>query len=157
LTNDRKEIVILGIGNTLYADDGFGPRASEICAGRFAERDDVDVVDAGPIGIDLIEYLTDYRRVVIVDAAVMGLAPGTIRVFTPDEVRSAEKGANLSLHSTDILGVIELAKALEKPIADVHVVAVEPKVLEPREGLSEAVAAALPFAVDEVEGLTRPR
>ncbi|MHC4713682.1 MAG: hydrogenase maturation protease [Planctomycetota bacterium] len=161
MTDRRKLVAILGIGNTLYGDDGFdtlygddgfGPRVAR----QLAETPlpaGVDVIDAGAIGIDLLDYLTGYDRVIIIDAAEMGLEPGTIRTFAPDQVRSLEKGTPLSLHSTDILGVIELAKALGKPVAEIHVVAVQPEFVGPGEHLSEEVKQAVEPAVREVRAL----
>ena len=150
MTDDiRKPTAVIGVGNSLYGDDGFGAAV----VGRLKDEslpEDVDVIDAGAVGIDLLDYLTAYRQVIIVDAARMGLAPGTVKVFRPEEVRSLEAGSPLSLHSTDILGVIELAGALNEPIADVHVVAVEPEYLGPRDSLSQSAERAVPRAVSEV-------
>ncbi len=150
MTGDiRKAIAVIGVGNSLYGDDGFGTAV----VARLKDEplpEDVDVIDAGAVGIDLLDYLTAYRQVIIVDAARMGLAPGTLKVFRPEEVRSLEAGSPLSLHSTDILGVIELAGALNEPIADIHVVAVEPEYLGPRDSLSPTAERAIPGAVSEI-------
>ena len=151
---EHRDVAVLGIGNLLYGDDGFGPRAAQALAHEELPEG-VDVIDAGSIGVDLIDYLTEYRRVIIVDAADMGLEPGTLRVFAPDEVRSLKKGAPLSLHSTDILGVVELGRTLGKKLADITVIAVQPQLLAPGEALSEKAAAAIPEAVERVRSLLR--
>ena len=152
MTDRQYTTAVIGVGNILYGDDGFGPRVVERLEGEDLAPG-VDVIDGGSIGIDLLDYLTEYDRVIVIDAAEMGLEAGTLRVFTPDEVRSLEKGTPLSLHSTDILGVIELAKALGKPIGDVHIVAVQPRFVGPREDLSEPVRAALERAAAQVRDL----
>ena len=148
----RKHIAIIGVGNPLYGDDGFGMRAIEEMR-KAPLPEGVDLVEGGTLGVDLIEFLKDYRTVIIIDAAQMGLAPGTVRVFRPEEVRSLKPGHPLSLHHTDVLGVIELGMTLGEELADVYVVAVEPEVLEIREGLSPAVEEALAEAIAEVVSL----
>ena len=148
----RKPTAVLGIGNLLYGDDGFGPRVAQALAGqRLGEG--VDVIDAGAIGVDLLDYLTEYRRVIIIDAADMGLEPGTLRTFAPEEVRSLKKGSQLSLHSSDILGVIELGAALGAKLADITVIAVQPELLAPGDRLSETVEAAVAGAAARVKEL----
>lgn len=149
----RKPVAVIGVGNPLFGDDGFGIRVVEELRKAPDLPEGVDVIDGGSMGVELIEYLEDYRRVIIVDAAEMGLSHGEMRVVRPEEVRSLEKGKPLSLHSTDILGTIELGRVLNKTLADIYVVAVEPEILEIREGLSPKVEAAVKAAIDEISGL----
>ena len=148
----RKATAVLGVGNLLYGDDGFGPRVAQALADEDL-GEGVDVIDAGAIGVDLLDYLTEYRRVIIIDAADMGVEAGALRVFTPDEVRSLKKGSQLSLHSTDILGVIELGTALDSPLAEITVIAVQPELLAPADHLSEKASAAIPEAVERVHAM----
>ena len=143
-------IAVIGVGNLLYADDGFGVRVVE--ALRAAPPAGADLIDGSTLGVGLIEYLKDYATVIIVDAADMGLAPGTLRVFQPDDVRNTKTGSPLSLHSADILGVIALGRALGETLADVYVVAVQPEMLGIREGLSDSVAASVAGAAEMVRG-----
>ncbi len=150
----RKPVAVIGIGNVLFADDGFGMAVLERLRGE-ALSEGVDLVDGSTLGIGLIEYLKDYRAVIIVDAAEMDLAPGTLRTFRPRDVRSMERGTPLSLHSTDILGAVELAVALNLEIADIHVIAVQPEALEIRATLSPSVSAAIPSAVAAVRETIR--
>jgi len=72
-------------------------------------------------------------------------------VFKPDEVASLKSDKVLSLHSADVLGVIELGKTLGEKLAEIHIVAVQPEFVGPREGLSDRVLRALPNAVEEVK------
>jgi len=147
----RKRVAVIGLGNVLHGDDGFGVRVIErlreerSCRVGFSPRgfSDVDLIDGGSLGVDLIEYLTGYDRVIIVDAADMGLEPGELRTFTPDEVRSGETGTPLSLHSADVLGTIHLAETLGEPLAAIHIIAVQPASLAAGEGLSRAVGTTL--------------
>ena len=146
----RKTLAVIGVGNILYGDDGVGVRAIwELQKTPLASG--IDLVDGGSMGVDLLEYLKAYERVVIIDAADMGLPPGTVKVFKPEQVASLKSDKVLSLHSADVLGVIELGKTLGEKLAEIHIVAVQPEFVGPREGLSDRVLRALPNAVEEVK------
>ncbi len=137
---------IIGLGNPLMGDDGLGPAVIE----RLAERKiaGVDLLDGGVAGLGLIGCMEDVESVIFVDAALMQTEPGTIRVFRPDEVVSMKPEGSFSLHGMDVLSVLELARAVDVE-PEVTVVAVEPFSVEPRYGLSEAMAGIVD-AVAEV-------
>ena len=149
---ERKLLAVVGVGNLLYGDDAVGVKAVwELKNAPLPGG--VDVIDAGAVGVGLLDFLTEYKAVVIIDAADMGLPAGTVKVFKPDDVRSLKSGSALSLHSTDILAVIELGKTLGEQLADVHVVAVQPEFVGPRSGLSRPAKRALPAAIAEARRL----
>ena len=148
--DSRKHIAIIGVGNPLYGDDGFGMRAIEEMR-KAPLPEGVDLVEGGTLGVDLIEFLKDYLKVVIIDAAQMGSRRGR-SVFAPKRSGRGARSRAVA-PSTDVLGVIELGKTLGEELADVYVVAVEPEVLEIREGLSGVVGGALAEAIAEVVSL----
>ena len=133
---------VIGVGNILYGDDGVGVRAAwELQKAPLPSG--VEVIDGGSMGVELLEYLKDYERVIVIDAADMGLPAGTVKVFTPWEVMNLKPGKTLSLHSTDALGVIELGETLGEKLAEVTIVAVQPEFVGPREGLSETASGGM--------------
>ena len=146
------QVAVIGIGNPLYGDDGFGVRVIEEL-NKTSLPGGVDVIDGGSLGVGLLEFLKTYPAVILLDAADMGLAPGTLNVFKPEEVRSLERGHSLSLHSTDILAVIELAEVLEEEIGDIHIIAVQPRPVCLGHGLSEEVEKAIPAAITQTREL----
>ena len=90
IKNSKKDTLILGVGNPLRRDDGIGPAVIQLLAENrdgYQIPSDIELVDGGTDGLGLIEYLKDYKKVVIIDAVETGLAPGTISVFTPEEAR----------------------------------------------------------------------
>ena len=144
----RKKTAVIGVGNVLYGDDGFGVRvACELKTAKLPRG--VEVIDGGSVGVGLIEYLKDYEQVIIIDAADMGLPPGTLKVFRPEEVKSLKSDRTFSLHSADVLGVIELGMALGEKLAEVTIIAVQPEFVGAREGLSAVVEAAVAKGVAE--------
>jgi hydrogenase maturation protease len=69
----------------------------------------------------------------------MDETPGTIRRFTPDEVRSTKVLAHESLHEADLLRILTLAEQLGQLPEEVTIFGIQPKVVEVRQGLSDVL------------------
>lgn len=136
---------VVGLGNPLRSDDGVGPETVR----RLAEAglpDGVDALDAGIGGVGLLDLLGSYDRAVIVDCARMGLPPGTVRAFRPDEVADRGGAERLGMHDVDPLAVIALGRKLGMDL-ELTLVGIEPERMEPGETLSDPVRAAVPEAM----------
>lgn len=152
-----KRILVAGIGNIFLADDAFGVETVRQLAQR-ALPEEVRVVDFGIRSYDLAYALADgYDVVILVDAAPRGEPPGTVYLIEPDLAQLGGSGdAPLDPHSLDPVRVLQLAKSLGGPLAQVYLVGCEPGDLDPengRLGLSDAVQAAVPKAVAMIESL----
>lgn len=77
---------VLGIGNVLMGDDGFGPAVVRAFDAAYRVGPDVNVVDIGTPGLDLVPWLADVDRVVIVDTVKSDLPPGTMRQYDKGDV-----------------------------------------------------------------------
>lgn len=144
----RAELVVLGVGNTLLSDEGFG-----IHVVRELERqgvpDGVEVVEGGVSGFALLDVFEGVSKAIIIDAADMGVAPGSLRRFTPDQVVRVGSGSGFSLHQVGLLEVLELASALGQDTEAV-IIGVQPETMEPGEDLSPTVQGNVAEAVELV-------
>jgi hydrogenase maturation protease len=148
--------LVLGLGNPLLGDDAIGLLVSAVLRERLAGRADVDVRDEEAGGLRLMEVMTGYDRAIVVDAAVSGAVPGTIRRMGPDEVPTQRTAI---AHGIDLPRALELGRTLGLPMpSEVRVVAIEAqRVLEFSHEMTPAVAAALQPAVAAVlEEVARP-
>lgn len=132
----KKPIVVLGLGNPLMADDGIGVDLVARFAQEAARYPSVDFIDAGTGGMSVLHRIDGRRKAVFIDCAYMGEAPGTIRRFTPDEVRSTKVLAHQSLHEADVLRILALAEQLGQAPQQVVIFGIQPQVVEVRQGLS---------------------
>ena len=109
----KKRVIVLGCGNILFGDDGFGPAVIEYIDNNYAVPDDVCFVDAGTSVRDILFdfILTEDRpeRVVIVDAADKGRVPGEVYTI-PLEGMPEKKTDVFSLH---IAPSVNLLKELQ--------------------------------------------
>lgn len=142
-------ILVLGLGNPLRGDDGVGPRLVEELTRRGLPRG-VTALDGGSAGLDLLQVLEGWQRVVVVDAADVGREPGQFVRFTPDQARLAQTADRFSLHNAGLGEILALANALGRTLPHMVIFGVQPAEIGWRQGLSPAVEAALPAMIDAV-------
>ena len=95
---DSPCIVVLGIGNVLWADEGFGVRCVEQLQQRHELPPHVQLIDGGTQGLYLIQHVQDADALLIFDAIDYGLAPGTLQIVRDDEVPQYLGAKKMSLH-----------------------------------------------------------
>ena len=142
------EVLVMGIGNILWADEGFGVRAVERYHEKFADDCRVRVIDGGTLGAYLINEVINARRLLIFDCCDLKAAPGTMRLLRGDEIKiwSATK---ISPHQTGMNDVLATAMLQGYEPEKLTVIGVQPKELEDHGGsLTETVKAAIEPAVD---------
>lgn len=148
-------VLVAGIGNLFSSDDGFGPEVVR----RMGERADADVrvVDYGIRGMHLAYDLLDgYAALVIVDAVPHGDRAGDVTVLEvgPDDLRKDRGGADgFDPHGMNPVAVLASLGSLGGTLPRTYVVGCRPASTEEGIGLSDAVAAAVPVAVDTVHRL----
>ncbi len=147
---DTKPILILGVGNLLLKDEGVGIHFVQQLQKKPLPPD-VDVMDGGTRGLDLLMLMEGRKLVVVVDCARLGETPGTVRVFGPKDI-VPEKNRGFSVHGLNLASALEFGERLGT-LPEVFIVGVEPQSIEIEIGLSDAVRQALPVieqTVDEI-------
>ena len=141
------EALVLGLGNDLVADDGFGPVVARECRATLSGRDDVAVEEAAAAGLRLLDLLAGYKRALILDVVQTGrVPPGTLLDWPLP--RSAGAWTLGGSHQCDLLTALTLGRALGFTLPDeVSLLVAEASDLETiREELSPELAAAVPRA-----------
>ncbi len=142
--------LVLGVGNLLWADEGFGVRCVEAFAERYEPRDDLVVADGGTQGLYLVDLLRDHDPVVIFDAVDFGDAPGTLKLVEDDDIPAFVGAHKLSLHQAGLQDVIACAKLLGGCASKMLLVGVQPVELEDYGGsLRPRVREMIPGALEE--------
>lgn len=142
-------IIVLGVGNILLSDEGVGVRAVEKLQRDFVLPAEVEVIDGGTTGMEMLEDLACADHIIIVDAVLGGHAPASIVRLAGEQVPVFFR-TKLSPHQiglSDVLATLELTG--EQP-GGVTVIGVEPVSLETAMALSPQVEALLPEVVSLV-------
>lgn len=146
-------ILVLGIGNVLWADEGFGVRAAEALAARYDLPESVEVMDGGTQGLYLLPHLEGRDQLIVLDAVDYGLPPGTMKIVRDSEVPAFLGAKKMSLHQTGFQDVIATAQLTGCCPAHLLLVGVQPVELDDYGGgLRPAVAAAVEPALAVVLG-----
>ncbi|WP_258769996.1 HyaD/HybD family hydrogenase maturation endopeptidase [Bradyrhizobium arachidis] len=107
-----RRVLLLGIGNILWADEGFGVRAVEEFHHRYAVPDEVTILDGGTQGLHLVNYLQESDRLIVFDAIDYGLEPGQLKLVRDEEVPRFTGVRKMSLHHTGFQEVISACDLL---------------------------------------------
>jgi hydrogenase maturation protease len=142
-------ITVLGIGNILLQDEGFGVRVVEELQRRYCFPDNIQVLDGGTLGLELLRFITGTNKLLVIDAIDGGEVPGTFYRFAGSEVEVYFQD-KVSLHELGIKDVLASLELLEKTVEEVIIIGVEPAVLELGLELSATVAATVDRALSEV-------
>ena len=143
----RAEALVLGIGNVLWADEGFGVRAVEALHDTYAFPAEVRLVDGGTQGLYLLNAVMATRRLIIFDAVDYGLPAGTLKVLRNAEV-PAWGAAKMSMHQTGFQELLALAKLRDRCPASMLLVGVQPEDISDFGGsLHDCVKARIPEAI----------
>ncbi|MDJ0758179.1 MAG: HyaD/HybD family hydrogenase maturation endopeptidase [Woeseiaceae bacterium] len=154
---DAFETLVLGIGNILWADEGFGIRAVETLNERYVFPDNVRVMDGGTQGIFLLPWVRAATQLLIFDAVDFGLEPGTLKLVEGDDVPRFMGVKKMSMHQAgfqEVLSTAELSGELPGRIA---LIGVQPELLDDyggslRDCVREQVEPAVAMAVDVLSG-----
>jgi hydrogenase maturation protease len=139
--------LVLGIGNVLWADDGFGVRAVEALHAAVALPAEIELLDGGTQGLNLLGSVVGHEAVLVFDAIDFGLAPGTLRVLRDREV-PASAGNKVSLHQQGFRDLLALADLRGQFPRKLTLIGVQPERLADFGGsLSRRVKDQLPIAV----------
>lgn len=143
------DTLILGIGNVLYADEGFGVRAVEKLNAGYAFSDSVRIMDGGTQGIFLLPWVRSASRLLIFDAIDFGLEPATLKLIEGDDVPRYMGAKKVSMHQAGFQEVLASAVLTGEFPDEIALVGVQPELLNDYGGsLTDAVKAQVEPAVE---------
>jgi len=149
----NKKILVLGIGNILWADEGFGVRALEVFHSLYRVPENVSLLDGGTQGLYLVHFVQEATRLLIFDAIDYGLEPGTLKLIENDDVPRFMGAKKMSLHQTGFQEVLSLATLTGRYPQSVLLIGCQPEELEDYGGslrprIKLALEDALALGVD---------
>lgn len=145
---DQPHITVLGIGNILLTDEGFGVRVIEKLFDEYVFPDNVSIVEGGVLGIHLLGTLSTANHLIVVDAVKNKQPPGTLYRLEKEELPERILMKN-SLHQTDFLETLTLCRMIEQAPETIVVLGAEPEDIETHGVELTPVVAA---RVDEMVG-----
>ncbi|MBI4765781.1 MAG: HyaD/HybD family hydrogenase maturation endopeptidase [Deltaproteobacteria bacterium] len=126
--NSPPRITILGIGNILFTDEGFGVRVVEQLGSGYEFSENVSILDGGVLGMNLLGLLSETDFLIVIDAIRKGENPGSLYKLEESEIPSRIRAKN-SLHQVDFLEALTMCRVLDQCPQTV-VLGVEPQDIE---------------------------
>lgn len=123
------KITVLGIGNILLGDEGIGVRVIQELQRAYHFPQNVQILDGGTLGLELVGSLYDTDKLLIVDAVLGRQTPGTIYEFDNDTIKAYFKN-KVSLHELGIQDVLAALEVLDKPVKEMIIFGVQPACIE---------------------------
>jgi hydrogenase maturation protease len=139
------KILVLGIGNTILTDEGVGIVAMSQLEAIFGARDDMEFLDGGTLSFTLAVPISECTALLVIDAAEVGAAPGTVRSFEGEEMdRFLGENRKSSVHEVGLLDLMSISLLTGHWPQQRALIGVQPAAVDWGETLTPAVAAALP-------------
>jgi hydrogenase maturation protease len=150
--------LVIGLGNPTLGDDGIGWRVAEAISACLGQRAAVEVGTASLRGLSLMERLTGYERIILVDAIFTGQKPvGTVSQYSLSELPELSAGHSSAAIDTSLRNALNIGRSMDIPLPqdkEVTIVAIEAEnVYDFSEKLSPPVEAAIPLAAETVLNL----
>jgi hydrogenase maturation protease len=149
MEEEQKPVLVLGVGNVLLQDEGIGVHVIHRLL-RLELPDEVEVVDGGTAGFDLLAVVEGRRRIIVVDAVKTDQdPPGSIYRLSPENLQPTFQGKS-SIHQVEFLDVLGMA-AMMSSLPETVIFGVVPREFE-RFGLEPTpeVKAKIPALVEFV-------
>ena len=148
-----REVLLLGIGNILWADEGFGPRAAEAFNTLYRLPEGAEIMDGGTLGGWLVNEICSTRRILVFDCCDLKAAPGTLQVLRKDDIR-IWSSTKISPHQTGFNDLLATAALMGSSPEDIAVVGIQPELLDDYGGsLTETLKARIPDALEAARGI----
>ncbi|XXJ18993.1 HyaD/HybD family hydrogenase maturation endopeptidase [Desulfovibrio caledoniensis] len=144
-----KRILILGVGNILFTDEGFGVRVAEELEQKYEFSDNVTVLDGGTLGLKLMGPIMESDYLIIVDIVLNDGRPGEIFRLLGEDLNKACAFKN-SLHQTDLLDTLAQCSIIGNVPDDVVLFGIEPVNYK---DMSAALSPELEARLPEMEAL----
>ena len=148
------ENTVLGIGNIILSDEGFGVRVVEYLQKNFIFPDNVNLIDGGTLGVELTHFVTGTQRLLIIDSIDGGCEAGKIFHLRGDEIKKhfAQK---ISAHEVGIQDVLTMLELSDKKIPHIELIGAQPFSLEAGVELTAQMAKLVPTFADKAVEILR--
>lgn len=151
-------IMVLGVGNILLKDEGFGIHVvweMQKSRAKLKIPPHVEIIDGGTLGLDLLHVIEGVDRLIVVDIINTEEPPGTIFRFRPQDIETVST-KKISFHQVTLFDVLHMAESSGKAPPDAMIIAVQPKEvnwgMELTDELKKKIPEVIKLVVKEISG-----
>lgn len=146
---NKKPILILGLGNILLKDEGIGVFVAQKLMEESLPQN-VEVIDGGTMGINLIYYIEGRKKIIVIDAVMADSAPGTLYRFTEKELEK-NTGMLFSAHDINFVDVLKNLSFISKLPEEIIFIGIKPAEISEGLGLTPLIENKIPQIIELVK------
>ena len=141
------EVTVLGIGNTILTDEGFGVRVVEYLQENYKFPNNVSLIDGGTLGVELQHFIIGTQKLLIIDSIDGGAAAGTTFHLRDDEILK-HFTQKISAHEIGIQDILTMLEITGKKIPCIELLGAQPYSLNAGTELTPPMKKLLPTFAD---------
>jgi hydrogenase maturation protease len=138
--NEKKSIAVLGVGNILEFDDGFGVYATKFLEKNYLFTPSIDIINGGVEGINLLNLFMEHSRIIILDAIDIADEAGSIYHIPSSKLTGYGLNSG-GAHEIGVLQCIDILELMGKELPESFVLGIIPSDVHVEIGLSEVLSA----------------
>ena len=144
-----KEITVLGIGNTILSDEGFGVKVVEHLKKKYDFPENVALIDGGTLGVELQHFIVGTKKLLIIDSIDGGVEAGKIFQLRGDEILK-HFTQKISAHEIGIQDILTMLEITDKKIPVVDLIGAQPYSLDAGTELTPEMKKLVPIFAEKV-------
>lgn len=148
------EITVLGVGNTILSDEGFGVKVVEYLRENFSFPENIALIDGGTLGVELTHFIVGTQKLLIVDSIDGGAEPGTTFHLRDNEIFK-HFTQKISAHEIGVQDILTTLEITGKKIPVVELIGAQPFSLDAGLELTEPMQKLLPVLADKALEILR--
>jgi hydrogenase maturation protease len=147
----KSPLCVVGLGNILLRDEGVGVHAANTIKQRYTFSPDVEIIDGGTMGLDLLPIFEGRDKVLIIDAVDFGREPGHIGTIENDDIPSV-LNSKLSVHHINLSDVLFAAKLMDISPSEICLIGIQPQSLDVGLDMTGEIKGKIEILIDAVIG-----
>lgn len=140
-------IALIGLGNILLRDEGVGVHVVNVMREKYTFSPEIEILDGGTMGLDLLPFIEGRDRIIIVDAVDFGKEPGHIGIVEDGDIPYALR-SKLSVHHIGLSDVIFAIKLMDKMPPKMCLIGIQPDAIEVGLDVTETVKSRIQAIID---------
>jgi len=142
-------VLVLGIGNLIMGDDGVGVLVAQRLQQEYRFTDNVEIMDGGTLGLDLLPKLENITNLIMIDAVETGQKPGSCVRLCGQELPIALE-TKVSPHQMGLKDLLAVSELMGHSPKEMVLIGVQPGSIEMEVGLTKEVEAQLETLISNV-------
>ena len=110
MSADQTTTLVLAVGNLLMTDEGAGIHTLNYLQDKYDTPPNTQYMDGGTLSFSIAAHIENADNLLVIDAAEMRAEPGTVRLFSGDEMDQQLGQCKLSVHEVGLIDLMDMVK-----------------------------------------------